>query len=77
MPILPYRTKGKTIYPVGIWRGTYFSEELKEAIQIGYKIKPIRGYEYSKFNLFDGYINHFYEKKNIALVPPGLLLKCI
>nr|YP_010160567.1 DNA polymerase [Gymnopilus junonius]QRH17753.1 DNA polymerase [Gymnopilus junonius] len=65
IPILPYRALGKTFYPLGKWKGVYFSEEIKEAIKLGYKIEPLTGYEFSKYNLFDDYINHFYEiKKN-------------
>jgi len=64
-PLLPYKHNGKTIYPVGKWHGIYFSEELKAVSLHGYKITPIEGYEFSKINLFEGYINHFYEiKKN-------------
>lgn len=30
-PIIPFRSNGKVIYPVGEWSGWYFSEELKNA----------------------------------------------
>lgn len=66
-PILPYKDfkNGRTIYPIGKWTATYFSEELKEAIKLGYKINPIIGYEFDKIDLFIDYINHFYNiKKN-------------
>ena len=56
---------GKTIYPVGSWKGVYFSEELKAVRERGYKIKPIEGYEFSRAKLFQQYIEHFYDiKKN-------------
>ena len=65
IPILPFKYKGKTIFPIGKWRATYFSEEIKAAIKLGYKIELLKGYEYSKCDLFNDYINHFYEiKKN-------------
>lgn len=31
-PLLPFKYEGKTIYPTGMWRGIYFSEELKAMI---------------------------------------------
>jgi hypothetical protein len=64
-PILPFKLNGKTIYPNGTWSGVYFSEELKAVEHLGYKIKLISGYEYSKIDLFSNYIKYFYlQKKN-------------
>lgn len=66
-PMLPYSTGGKTVFPTGSWTGTYFSEELKAAQKLGYKVKPIRGYEFSKAMLFCprayDYVDHFYSLK--------------
>jgi hypothetical protein len=62
-PVLPYKYKGKTIYPRGQWISVYFSEELKAVEKLGYKINLIRGYEFEKYNLFNDYINHFYNQK--------------
>ena len=56
----------KTIYPVGKWTGTYFSEELKAVQKHGYKIKLIKGYEFSKIDLFTEYVNHFFNLKKIS-----------
>lgn len=40
IPLLPYRTpEGKLIFPTGYFSGVYFSEEIKEALSLGYKIK--------------------------------------
>ncbi|KDR65024.1 hypothetical protein GALMADRAFT_82379 [Galerina marginata CBS 339.88] len=66
IPILPMKHRGKTIFPTGTWKGTYFSEELKEAVKYGYKIKMLKGYEYSKYDLFKSYIEHFYNIKKIS-----------
>jgi hypothetical protein len=63
IPLLPHRFKGETIHPTGIWQGVYFSEELKAVSSYGYKIKLIRGYEFSKFFPFNEYVNDFYDKK--------------
>jgi hypothetical protein len=32
-PLLPLRVNARTIFPVGTWTGTYFSEELKEVVK--------------------------------------------
>ena len=64
-PILPLKLGGRTIYPYGSWKGVYFSEEMKALIPYGYKFKLLRGYEFSKYNLFSKYVEHFYNiKKN-------------
>ena len=64
-PVLPHHLIGKTFYPVGNWKGVYFSEELKAVAKLGYTFKLLKGYEFSKANLFESYINYFYEiKKN-------------
>ena len=63
--ILPVRDEGKTVFPLGTWKGTYFSEEIRECMKHGYKFKYVKGYEYSKYSLFNEYVNHFYDiKKN-------------
>lgn len=40
-PLLPYRKKGKLLFPVGTFTGTYNHIELKKALSLGYKIKRI------------------------------------
>lgn len=62
-PVLPYHSNGKTIYPTGVWTGIYFSEELKAVVKLGYQIKLISGYEFTKVDLFTKYVNHFFEIK--------------
>lgn len=64
IPMLPFKFKGKTIFPTGKWVGTYFSEELKAAVKYGYTYSYIAGIEYhKKEQLFDSYIKHFYKIK--------------
>jgi hypothetical protein len=65
-PVLPFHKDGKTIYPVGTWTDTYFSEELKAVQKLGYKITLIKGIEFDKTDLFSGYVKHFYDKKKYA-----------
>lgn len=67
IPVLPFKFNNRTIYPKGHWKATYFSEELKAVKAIGYKVKLIYGYEFTKADLFTNYVNNFYElKKNSA-----------
>ncbi len=64
-PILPLKHEGRTIYPTGRWKATYFSEMVKAAQLRGYTIKPLRGLSFTKDYPFTDYINHFYNiKKN-------------
>ena len=65
-PVLPFHKDGKTIYPVGSWTATYFSEELKAIQSLGYQITLIKGIEFDKTDLFSGYVKHFYDKKKYA-----------
>jgi hypothetical protein len=65
-PVLPLKYQGKTIYPVGNWTATYFSEELKAVAKLGYIIKPLTGFEFTQFLPFTDYINHFYESKKVS-----------
>jgi len=62
-PMLPFKYEGRTIYPTGNWRAIYFSEELKAMIPLGYKFKLIRGFEFSKINIFNNYVDHFFNIK--------------
>nr|UEX92951.1 hypothetical protein [Marasmius crinis-equi] len=65
-PLLPHKHNNETIFPTGGWKGYYFSEELKAVLPYGYKFKLIKGYEFSKINLFKDYVDHFYYKKKNA-----------
>jgi hypothetical protein len=74
-PLLPYKYEGKTIFPTGRWVGVYFSEELKKVQSKGYKIKLIKGSEYSQINLFNKYVEHFYHKKKKSDGPKRFIAK--
>src|SRR5271168_963454 len=79
IPVLPNKHNGKTIFPTGIWIGTYLSEELKAVIKYGYQFKFIEGYEFSKVDLFSPYplgkgpkgpyVNNFYAQKKNSTGP--------
>lgn len=67
-PILIHHYNDSTIHPVGTWKATYFSEELKAVLKHGYKIEQVLNiYSFSRIsNLFKDYIDHFYELKKVA-----------
>ena len=67
-PILPHKYNGETIFPTGKWKGIYFSEELKAVLNcnLGYEIKLISGYSFTKTDFFNSYVDHFYDKKKIS-----------
>jgi hypothetical protein len=56
----------RTISPLGTWTGTYFSEEIYNAMKFGYKIEILRGYTFDKANIFKEYINDLYEIKKAS-----------
>lgn len=64
LPVLPYKSKeGKVIYPRGVWYGVYFSEILKAAVKLGYRVTLVEGKSFSKEYIFNDYIDHFYKIK--------------
>lgn len=44
LSLLPVRDESGLIYPLGKWKGWYFSKKLKYAKSNGYKINVIKGY---------------------------------
>jgi hypothetical protein len=53
----------RTIAPLGKWTGTYFSEEIYNAINYGYKFKIIKGSLFDQANIFEEYVTNLYEIK--------------
>jgi len=61
IPILQIHNKNKTISPLGKFKGWFFSEELRNAINsFGYKIEIIKGYTFDKANIFQKYVEDLY-----------------
>lgn len=64
IPLLPYRKNGKLIFPTGKFTGTYNNIELRKAIELGYKIKPIKQIIYTMtFKPFDDFIDTLYNER--------------
>lgn len=68
-PLLPYRDDVNGLqFPVGKWKGLYFSEELKMAIKYGYNVSLTGvAYEFEKIRPFTQYVNHFYNLKSKSI----------
>jgi DNA polymerase type B, organellar and viral len=50
LPVLPFKVRTldqRILYPRGVFKEVYFSEELKAAEKLGYKIKLIKGQFFS------------------------------
>lgn len=61
IPFLTYYDFQKgLISPIGKWSATYFSEELKYAQLLGYKITPKKGIKYERGNPFKSFVNDMY-----------------
>lgn len=64
-PLLLHRHDGKVMHPKGVWKGVYFSEEIKKVVEYGYSVEIIKAYQFTRHKIFSDYIKHFYdEKKN-------------
>nr|QYC94442.1 DNA-directed DNA polymerase [Oedogonium sp. 269] len=81
IPVLPLRStvSGKTIFPVGKWTGTYFSEELAYAEQMGYIIKPLCGYLFDRDSTypFKKFVDTLYDMRKQASIEKNTTLKTI
>lgn len=68
IPLLQTKLKTKNGYraiaPLGTWTGTYFSEEIYNAMNHGYTFKILRGYLFEKEFIFTEYVNFLYDLKN-------------
>lgn len=63
LPVLPYRHEQKLFFPLGKWRGWYAFPFIEKALSLGYKIKPLRVYEFESANIFKEYVETFYKLK--------------
>lgn len=67
IPLLPLKVDNETIHPLGSWIGVYFTEELKAVAKHGYKVELIKVYNFTKSNIFNKYIEYFYDIKKKLL----------
>ena len=64
IPLLPLRIDGKLKFPIGNFKGVWNNVELRKALSIGYKIRPIKQIIYTEtFKPFDTFVNAFYNKR--------------
>jgi len=65
IPYLSCKSEGKLIFPLGKWRGVYTFFELKEAQELGYRIRRVyRAIEFPySFNPFREFIEAIYAKR--------------
>lgn len=75
IPLLPHKIDNETLHPLGSWIGVYFTEELKTIVKYGYKVELIKVYNFSKSNIFNNYINFFYNIKKNAVGPLRFIAK--
>lgn len=68
IPFLQHKVKTeyglRTTTPIGSWVGTYTSDEIYKAMELGYKIKVLNGYLFKKKVVFRDYVDFFYKIKN-------------
>lgn len=72
IPTLPYKPQdsSRVVVGRGEWRGLYFSEELKDAIKLGYKVTPVYGYEFERGkDVFKDFVTHMFKLKSTATNP--------
>jgi hypothetical protein len=64
-PFLPYKNAdGTVLFPTGKFVGVYFSEELKFARSLGYRIIPLRGYIFEGAScLFEKFVDDTYKNR--------------
>ena len=50
----------RSVAGLGTWEGWFFSPELENAIDWGYKVEIIRGYRFEQSYLFSGFVDKMY-----------------
>ena len=61
-PFLLVHYKNRTVAGLGKFVGVYYTREIQHALKLGYKIKIINGFYFSKSEiLFDKYVDSLYE----------------
>lgn len=62
IPFLPFFDENKGLLSAkGIWRGTYFSEEIKYAKKLGYLIIYHKGLSYERGKIFKNFVKTIYD----------------
>ena len=66
-PPLPYRAKGQTYFPVGVFRGIWCHNELRYAMGQGVRIKEVHATLYSEDSIspFDLYVSDLWQRREI------------
>jgi len=67
IPILPYKMQvnknNKLMFPLGSFTGYWDNMELRKAIELGYKVEPIKMFSFKTEYIFKEYVNNFYKLK--------------
>lgn len=63
IPFLPCHFNKKLLFPVGQWQGFYDFCEIEKALDLGYKITPLRTWEFEGASIFRDFIDTFYPLK--------------
>jgi len=65
IPLLPFRTKDKLLFPVGTFVGTYTHLELRKALTLGYEIIEYYGGHYytNTISIFKDFVEDNYNKR--------------
>jgi len=68
VPMLPVRIAGRLMFPTGVFEGSWCHNELRAALEVGYRIRNIR-YQLATrgaFPLLSGYVADLYHRKVLA-----------
>nr|YP_010561550.1 DNA polymerase [Ganoderma flexipes]UYX56921.1 DNA polymerase [Ganoderma flexipes] len=77
-PVLPFRWQNRTIYPKGKFSGVYFSEEIKDMLNYGYKIQRIKcAKRFSKGYIFNDYVKEMFGLKKNSTGPLRWIAKLL
>lgn len=76
--MLPFRWQNRTIYPKGKFTGVYFSEEIKDMLNFGYRITRIKcAKRFSKGYIFNDYVKEMFELKKNTSGPQRWIAKLL
>lgn len=66
IPVLPLRTETELSFPLGIFTGVWTNVELLKAIEKGYKVEVLEGYEFETRDYFHTYISYLWKRRQKA-----------
>jgi len=69
IPLLPKHSVFEGIVTgLGNWKAVYFSEELKTAVSLGYRVKILKSFRFRRGKIFSDFVNEIYSVRSLFVL---------